>query len=445
MPSVPAAYAISGSDVASLAASVEAGVATGALAPGAALPSVRSLAAAAGVSPTTAAAAYRLLRDRGVVRTVPRTGTVVGDLRTVAPAVGPAAPDVAEGLRDLARGNPDPALLPDLATLLAGGSPPTRLYGAEPVVAELAEAFTAQCRLDGVDAAALTVVNGAMDGVERVLAAALRPGDRVAVEDPGYPGVHAVVRALRLQPVAVRLDGEGIAPAALAAALDAGASALVLAPRGQNPTGAALSEAQAAALRAVLAARPDVLVVEDDHLGTLGEPCPTTTTGRGRWALVRSAAKALGPDLRLAVVAGDPSTVTRVEARFGMGPGWVSGLLQLLAARAWTDPSAVASVERARATYARRRAAVVRALARLGVAASGASGLNVWVPVASEGAAVAGLARRGWAVRPGAEYRLASPPGVRITIAALPESEAERLADDVVAALRPAARRTRSA
>lgn len=445
MQPVPAAYAISGSDVPTLAASVEAGVFTGALAPGSALPSVRSLAAAAGVSPTTAAAAYRLLRDRGVIRTVPRIGAVVSDLRPVAPVAEIAAPDVVEGMRDLARGNPDPALLPDLETLLSAGPFPTRLYGAEPVVAELAEAFAAQCRIERVETAAFTVVNGAMDGVERVLAASLRAGDRVAVEDPGYPGVHAVVRALRLEPVAVRLDDVGVDPDALVAALNGGVSALVLSPRGQNPTGAVLSEAKATALRAALEARPGVLVVEDDHLGALGEPCPTVTTGRARWALVRSAAKALGPDLRLAVVTGDPGTVTRVEARFGMGPGWVSGLVQLLAARAWTDPSAVASVERARAVYAGRRDAVLGALARRGIAASGASGLNVWVPVASEGVAVASLAQRGWAVRPGVEYRLASPPGVRITVAALPESDAERLADDVAAAVRPATRRTRSA
>ncbi|MDH4365657.1 MAG: GntR family transcriptional regulator, partial [Acidimicrobiia bacterium] len=67
------------------------------------------------------------------------------------------------------------------------------------------------------------------------------------------------------------------------------------------------------------------------------------------------------------------------------------------------------------------RAAVVEALAAAGIEVEGRSGMNVWVPVDDEARVVAGMQRRGYAVRSGARFRLASPPGIRISVAATPE------------------------
>src|SRR5204863_3047819 len=131
----------------------------------------------------------------------------------------------------------------------------------EPGLAAVAAAALAG---DGIPAERLTVVNGALDGIERVLAAHLSPGDLVAVEDPGWPGVLDLVRALGLRLAPVALDARGMRPEALAEVLRAGARAALITPRGQNPTGAALDAARAAELRERLR---EVLVVEDDHLG----------------------------------------------------------------------------------------------------------------------------------------------------------------------------------
>jgi len=427
-------YRITGSSANEIAASVEAAVAAGRLAAGEALPSVRRLARALGVSPTTVAAAVAELRRRGVVVSRPRSGMRVAERPPLRPARPAAA--VPPGARDLVSGSPDVALLPDLEPALHAIAAPQRLYGDEPVLPELAAVAGAAFAADGVTAGRVCAVNGALDGIERVLSAHLVAGDAVAVEDPGWPGVFDVARMLGLRLVGVAVDERGMRPEALAAA---GARAVVLTPRGHNPCGAALDAERAAALREALP--DDVLVVEDDHLGPVaGTAWHTLTTDRARWAAIRSVSKWLGPDLRLAVLAGDEVTLARVEGRQSLGPGWVSGIAQRLVARLWGDEVVMASVARAAETYAQRRAT----LASLLDVPVPPSGINLWVPVADEDAAVRSLLAEGWAVAPGRPYRLSAHPAIRITTATVDVSEAPALADAVRRAAAPP-RRTRAA
>jgi DNA-binding transcriptional MocR family regulator len=147
--------------------------------------------------------------------------------------------------------------------------------------------------------------------------------------------------------------------------------------------------------------------------------------------------KWLGPDLRLAMLTGDARTVARVQGRQLLGTGWVSHLLQGVTAALWSAPGGTSMLELGRDTYRRRREALVGALAARGIPAHGRSGLNVWVPVVEEGAAVQWLLGAGWAVLPGERFRLRSGPGIRITVSTLDQAEAERLAGDIAAALAP--------
>jgi len=283
------------------------------------------------------------------------------------------------------------------------------------------------------------VVNGALDGIERVLAAQLQPGDVVGVEDPGWPGVIDLVRALGLQVRGVPMDARGMLPDALERALRGGVRAVVLTPRGQNPTGAAHDAARAAELRAVLA--PDVLLVEDDHLGPVaGVDWYSAAGSTARFATVQSVSKWLGPDLRVAIVTGDELTLARVEGRQSLGPGWVSAVLQRLTARLW----ARTDVTGPRDTYISRREAMLAALAGAGVEAHGASGLNVWVPVPDEDTVVRALLAAGNSIAAGAAFRLATPPAVRITTATVKPDEAPAIAAAIASAVRPP-RRTRAA
>jgi len=333
------------------------------------------------------------------------------------------------GSRDLTSGNPDPALLPDLVPYLKRLEFHPRLYNEPSHRADLLTLAAARFRADGISPEFLAVTGGALDGIERVLDAQLRPGDRVVVEDPGYPPLIDLVGALGLQPVPVSIDDSGLEPEALERALGGQVASVVIAPRAQNPYGAALVERRRRELERVLRKWPEVLVVEDDHAGPVaGAPAQTLAAGRQRWAVVRSVAKSLGPDLRLAVLAGDAGTVSRVEARQLLGTGWVSHILQQLVVALWQDPATEALEERAARLYAERRQSLLDALAGRGLEAHGRSGLNVWVPVPDEAAAVARLLEAGWAVNPGETYRHRSGPAVRITTSTLEPAEAPAVA-----------------
>jgi DNA-binding transcriptional MocR family regulator len=348
---------------------------------------------------------------------------------------------------DLSIGLADPALLPPLAPALARidleaklGIP--RLESPDPDLLDVAVRSFGD---DGVQAEALAIVSGAMDGIERVLQAHLRLGDRVIVEDPLYPPIRDVLLALGLVPVPVAVDDHGLIPELLQAALASGVEAVVAVPRAQNPLGAAFDERRSSELRAVLERWPDVLVVEDDHASMVaGAPFwSLTSASRPRWAVIRALSKALHPDMRIALVAGDPTTIARVEGRQALGPRWVSHILQATAAELLRDPAFESIATRARDTYASRRGALIGALVQRGVGAHGRSGLNVWVPVREEAPVVRALFDAGWLVTPGERFRYAAGPGIRVTTATLDESDAAEVAE-VIALVERAGRPRRA-
>jgi DNA-binding transcriptional MocR family regulator len=387
-----------------------------------------------GTSPATVGSAYRTLRERGFVVGDGRRGTRVAPrpaLRAPSRDELPARPVPARG--DLSIGLADPALLPPLAPALAridlqAKLAIPRLESPDPDLLEVAARMFAA---DRVPAEALAIVSGAMDGIERVLEAHLRLGDRVIVEDPLYPPIRDVLLALGLVPVPVAVDDHGLIPDLFASALAGGVQAVVAVPRAQNPLGAAFDQRRSTELRALLEQWPDVLVVEDDHASMVaGAPFWSLTSGaRARWAVVRALSKPLHPDMRIALVAGDPTTIARVEGRQALGPRWVSHILQATAAELLRDPEFESIAARARDTYAARRRALIDALARHGVPAHGHSGLNVWVPVREEAPVVRALLDAGWLVTPGERFRHATGPGIRVTTATLDESDASEVAE----------------
>ena len=417
---------IHGDSAVKIAKSVESAIARGRLSAGDSLPPVRNVATQLRVSPATVAAAYRALQQRGLVTADGRRGTRV---RPAAPVAAPPPPPLPRGVRDLASGNPDPELLPDLFE--------QRLYRDDLNDPRLIALAKKQFEADRVPAKHIAVVSGALDGLERVLREVTRAGDRIAIEDPGFTGIIDLLASLSLVAVPVSVDDEGPIASSLRNVIRS-VRALVIVPRAQNPTGAAITPRRARELRRVLDEHPEVAVIEDDHAGPVaGAPYVTLVTSRERWAVVRSVSKSLGPDLRLALVTGDAETIARIEGRQTLGIRWVSHVLQRLVIELWTDRNVQRLLKRAEKTYAERRNALITALGEHGIDAHGASGLNVWIPLREETAVVQSLLARGWAVNAGERYRIASGPAIRVTVADLHPDDARKFARDLAAIVNP--------
>jgi DNA-binding transcriptional MocR family regulator len=432
-------YEVGGARATDIAADIESAITAGRLAAGTALPTVRDLAAQLSVNPNTAANAYRLLRERGTIETHGRNGTRIRNR----PATSTAGRSLVlpAGTVDLSTGHPDPALLPHLHPRPVTN--PAR-YGDPVVDPGLLRCGERLLDRDGVDSTRLLCTFGALDGIDRVLTAHLRPGDAVAMEDPGWTQLLDLLAADRLTTLPVRVDDDGPDPAALATALSDGARAFIVTTRAQNPYGSAITAERAAALRAVLTDHQDVVTIDDDHGADLAAAAPHPVAGATRyWAYLRSASKAYGPDLRIALMAADETTHDRVAGRLRHTARHVSRIIQGTWSGALADHATQRLIQMAGEKYDERRAALVDALAARGVEAHGRSGLNVWVPVSDESAALSALIAHGYAAAPGSWFRIRSGPALRVTTAALDPQDAPCVADALAEAAR--GRRERAA
>jgi len=429
------------------------------------LPTVRELSRRLGVSPTTVSEAWRSLAAVGAIETRGRNGTFVRR------PTGPGAPrryrQVTEGpgrfSLDLSSGTPDPALLPDLAPIVARVSRQslTSSYLDQPVLPELAETIESTWPFRPE---AITVVDGALDAIDRVTSEVLRLGDRVVVEHPTFPPMLDMLDRLDCEVVSVDVDQEGMVIDHLRAALRVPAgsagttsgavgspgpspstAAVFLQPRAHNPTGVAMTARRAEAIAAVIAAAsgtgPVPLVIEDDHSNDISS-APLTSIGRWlpeRTVHIRSYSKSHGPDLRLAAVGGAGDVVTALTNRRLLGPGWSSRILQALLLELLRDTAIVDTMGRARQAYTDRRRVVGDVLAAGGVTVTGHDGINLWMGVDDERSAVVGLAARGIGVAPGGPF-LVRPDDdhIRVTVGLLSGGPAQ--VADVARQLAEAAR-----
>jgi DNA-binding transcriptional MocR family regulator len=317
-----------------LAARIRLLVLDGRLPVGVRLPPERELASALGISRTTVSAAYDLLRTSGHAASrqgsgtwtaLPATGT---DVPTWAPEPAPA------GVLDLAHaGPPAPpqlhgayaAALDDLPRLL-----PTTGYdyrGLPALRLRLAERFTQRGLPTSPDQVLIT--SGSLQAVRLAMLLVVDPGDRVLVEQPGYPNAMDVVTDLggRLVPVPMasgRADGssatwdlDGIE----AAVRQTAPRAAYLIPDFQNPSGALMSAADRGRVAALLQRSRTLAVVDETlvELGLDGVEMPRPFASLGSFAdagavTVGSASKIFWGGLRVGWLRSDAATVARLAA-----------------------------------------------------------------------------------------------------------------------------------
>jgi len=370
-----------------------------------------------------------------VIETDRRRGTIVRS--TIGNVDGrywhvPVAPGTLD--HDLSMGTPDPTLLPPLAPALQRLQLDATVtsYLDDPVVPELEALLRADWPFEPER---FTIVDGAQDGLDRVVSAVVNFGDAVIVEDPTFPPIIDMLELAGARILVAKSDEEGPLPDEVSKAMKERPVAAFFQPRAHNPTAASISEQRSRDLVEAIDGRA-MLVVEDDHSGpvagaplhSLGVHLPNQTVH------IRSFSKSHGPDLRLAAIGGSASVLDRVIKRRHLGPSWTSRLLQRMLLEFLRDPSAVSVVEAASSTYSARRSAFVTALVDRGFEIALGAGMNVWIPVGSEQRAVVGLAAQSIGVAPGRPFMIEERTGdyIRATVASLADDHeyiAEKIAE----------------
>ena len=394
------------------------------------LPTVRALADELGVNPNTVSAAYKQLRDAGVIATDGRRGSFVPEKTEIlhTEAAIPA------GLIDLASGNVDRRLLPALSpTLLESYRLSTDVgnHGDHPeLMAHIRQWLQERT---GIHAEPV-LFSGSLDIIERALSQRCMPGAKVIIESPCWLPLLALLANLRLEAVPAVMDEEG---ALIAPDIDFNdISAVILTARAHSPTGICYSPERWQAWQQALS-RHNPLLIIDDHWGALSHhPFQGMQGFANEWIYTTSTSKFLGTDMRLAIAAGHGPTLAAMKKRFTLGPRWISKLLQHLTLKLWQALGAQGLAAIAE-SYQTRRQYLITCLAERGIRVPGrhGEGMHIWLNVPNEAQLIQFLAAKGWAVQSGTPFNPGKQPAVRITISNLSLEDCQTLADDIAATL----------
>ena len=344
---------------------------------GARLPAERRLAAALGLSRTTVAAAYRLLREEGYLASRRGSGSVTalppGRLRRHAPWV-PAVPDDEDAL-DLALASPEAC--PEVPAAMAAALEwlPAYLHGhgydsyGLPVLREaVARRYTS--RGLPTTPGQIFVTGGAQHALDLLLRCLVGPLDPVLVEGPTYPNALDALTRARTRVVAVGLAPEGWDTGLLVSALRQSLPRLAyLMPDFHNPVGHLMGPRDRAALAAAAAAVGTRLIIDETFAelpldGGRGPALPAPLAAwdpAGQVITIGSMSKAFWAGLRVGWVRADPGLAAQLQAVRGPSD-LASPVVEQLAA-AWLLERADSLLPARRETLTRRRDTLVAALA----------------------------------------------------------------------------------
>ena len=292
---------------------LRAAIRTGRLAPGARLPSTRTLAAELGLSRGTVSAAYDQLVAEGYLAARRGSGTEVVDLAQRAATTAPSTDGIAAPRHNLRPGSPDVTTFPTAAWLRsvrrALNAAPADVYGYGDTCGRL-ELRTALAdylgRARGVlaDPEQIVITSGYVQALALLATVLHRAGTTaIAMEDPGLSFHREVVQHAGPAVVALPVDDRGARAELLSTGALAAAGAVVVTPAHQYPTGATLHPSRRRTLTD-WARSAGGLVIEDDYDGEFRydrQPVGALQgTAPDHVAYVGTASKTLGPGVRLA-------------------------------------------------------------------------------------------------------------------------------------------------
>jgi GntR family transcriptional regulator/MocR family aminotransferase len=346
----------------------------GALRPGARVPSTRDLARQVGVSRRVVVDAYEQLAAEGylILRQGARPrvseAAAIGALPAADPVAATAPPrfDFRPSVPDVST-FPRTAWLRSLREALATITDADLNYGDPRGVEALRSALAEYLgRVRGVVAAPENVVvtcgySQGLGLVCRSLAAA--GAKRIALEDPSHPEQRMIVARAGLEPVAVAVDDAGLRVGDLEAA---DADAVVLTPAHQHPTGAVLAGERRTALLAWLRRR-DAIAIEDDYDAEYRYDRAAVGALQGlepdRIVYAGSASKTLAPALRIGWLVVPHGLLRAVSHEKLLADQGTARIEQYALADFLARGELDRHLRRMRASYRRRRDALVAALA----------------------------------------------------------------------------------
>lgn len=359
-------------------------IASGLLKPGDRIPSARALTKELGLARGTIEAAYSLLAAEGYIQARGQAGTIV------TPGLKPRTPIASTTPRSNID-TPAPSFRPDSILPFQMGLPaldmfprkiwarlgarcvramqpsdmvhPT-VYGLQQLRAEIA-AYLHMSRGINCSPSQVFVTSGYRPTMELICHALLKVGDRVWLEDPGYPPTREILKHMQIAAVPVPVDRDGMV---ISDGIKAAprARAAVVTPAHQSPLCVSLSLPRRLELLD-WATCNNAWIIEDDYDGEyryVSRPLPALKSldRDGRVLYAGTFSKVLFPSIRLAYLVVPETQVERFEQISQALAGGSPQLTQAIVTAFITEGHFARHIQRMRKLYAERRDATTAGL-----------------------------------------------------------------------------------
>lgn len=236
----------------------------------------------------------------------------------------------------------------------------------------------------------------------------LGQGRRAVMENPGYPGLRAILEAGGTQVLSVDVDAGGLPPEALPKGVDV----VFTTASHQCPTNATMAlERRLALLQA--AEKERFIVVEDDYEFEMSflkpvSPALKSLDAEGRVVYAGSFSKSIFPGMRLGYLVGPPGFIREARALRLMSLRHPPGHIQRTMAYFLSLGHYDAMVNRMRGAFKRRRQVMEEAIAAQGLQVAGQGGFggsSFWMRTPGDSAALArDLRGQGVLIEPGQAF-----------------------------------------